>query len=339
MIGLLLRASGFGGDADGCLAIVLACCIGFGLYKCSHFRLRDCLCLKWCLRASGTDRFEDFELFLVVHEVIFTAATDMATVVRVSAGDQVVATEPNKRWFQQPLSILIEQGTETLEVDIMKPSGKKRLGTLALDIMDILETKGGYTERVFSVKSCHHGFVNPKVKLSIHLSESDEEMGLLGSIEVSEDHAGMMVQNHLRRVQQATSVRTDNPIEDRFSESELLSSACSGHLELLTSWGNKDKVWVLVKQVKGKKPFLGIWKERQEQEHGKEPEYRIELLKVKSVQAHPTQDACFLINEAIKHGPPRQHQFYRLDRSRDVWVQTLSLLIAQLRKKKGEGRK
>jgi len=341
MIGLLLRVSGLGGDSNGLLAIIFACCIGFGLYKCAQFRLRDCSCLKWCLRASGTDSFEDFELFVIVHEVVFTATEEKSTVVRLSAGDQVVATEPHKRWFQQPLSILIEQGTETLEVDIMNQSGKQRLGTLALDITDILETEGGYTERLFSVKSCRQGFTNPKVKMSVHVAESDEEVGLLGSIEVSEDHAGMMVREHLNKVQRAatSSHHPKDEIKERLSESCLLASACSGHLELLANWGSKDKVWVLVKQIKGKKPFLGVWKDRHDQENGKEPVYRIDLLKVTNVQPHPAQDACFVINEAVRDGPPRKYQFFRLDRSRDVWVQTLSLLIGQVRKKKEESRK
>mmetsp|Transcript_89406 Transcript_89406/g.224829 ORF Transcript_89406/g.224829 Transcript_89406/m.224829 type:complete len:357 (-) Transcript_89406:115-1185(-) len=349
MIGLVLRASGLGGDVGGggCVALLVALCVAFGLFKCSQCRMRDCPCLKWCLRAAGADSFEDFDLFVVVHEVLVSASDQTEMVVRVHAGEESATTEPHKRVFQQPMSIFVEQGTEKIEVEILDSWGTNRWAKTEVDIDEILKAEGGFRDRVFPMKSSRRGFAQPRVKLTMYKSGSgeDEEEGLLKNIEVSEDHAGMMVRDHLQKVQQAAALASEADGEGEtlmkraLSEIELLASACAGYVERLEGWGKKEKVWVAAQRDgKKKKHFFGVWRERRLQEEGEEPVEKLDLLKIKSVQADPRQDISFMIFEMQRDGSTKQHQFFRIDRARDVWVQTLALLIKEARDKKASAK-
>merc|ERR1719359_306787 len=97
-------------------------------------RMRDCTCVKRLLRWTGTDEFDDFELMILVHEAIFEHKdAKITTVVRVTAGAQTVSTDPNTNGiFQQPLHVLVEQGTDHIVVDLIDTRSRV-LATLPLD--------------------------------------------------------------------------------------------------------------------------------------------------------------------------------------------------------------
>merc|ERR1719409_1554855 len=92
------------------VASIVAIATLLGCVKCMHCRLRDCTCLKRFLRFSGHDRFDDFELMMLVHEAMFERReAKLTTVVRVTAGLHSVRTDPNSNGiFQQPLHITVE---------------------------------------------------------------------------------------------------------------------------------------------------------------------------------------------------------------------------------------
>merc|ERR1719316_1219782 len=124
-------------------AIFASVMVLFGCMKCAQCRLRDCACLKRFLRFSGHDRFDDFELMMLVHEAMFERKeVKLTTVVRVTAGLHSVRTDPNSNGiFQQPLHITVEQGTDQVVVDLMNMQGAT-LATLTLDVVDqILASK------------------------------------------------------------------------------------------------------------------------------------------------------------------------------------------------------
>lgn len=346
MIGLLLRTVGLETGATGCLAILVACCLAAGLYKCSQCRMRDCPCLKWCMLATGQDTFQDFNLFIIVHECFYTATdADLMTIVRITAGEQTASTDAHKRVFQQPMAVLIEQGTEKLEVEIMDSWGSHRWAKMELEMAEMLETlenEGGYREHTFNMKAVKRGFASPRIKLTIHKGKSEDvEKGLLSNIDVSEDHTGMMVLHHLQKVQEAEMLaRGSIPAEEEnsgkvLSVGALLDAACSGELELLGAWGAKNKVWVDVRsRPQVKRSYIGVWSDKKDWENRREPTHMIYLLRIRSVQAHPSMDDSFMINEVLRSGSIQQYTFFHVDRSRDVWVQTLSLLINNERESK-----
>jgi len=86
-----------------------------------------------------------------------------------------------------------------------------------------------------------------------------------------------------------------------------------------------------------RKTYLGLWSDKHDWEAEREPESKIALLRIKSVHAHPALDDAFLINEVTKsNGETRSYTFFHVDRSRDVWVQTLTLLINNERERKNK---
>merc|ERR1719456_1430679 len=96
-------------------------------------RLRDCPCIKKLLRFTGHDEFDDFELMILVHEAIFESKeAKMSTVVRVTAGSHTVSTDSNSNGiFQQPLHIMVEQGTDEIVIDLLDTRSRV-LATLPL---------------------------------------------------------------------------------------------------------------------------------------------------------------------------------------------------------------
>merc|ERR1719330_437580 len=113
--------------------------------------MRDCACIKRSLRLFCCDPYPDFDLFIIVHEVQFTAHSKLTTCVRVTAGRQTTATDLDKRGtFHQPLSLLIEQGTEEIEFDMMDDYSTV-LASLKLNVSDIMQTKKEINKKVYSM--------------------------------------------------------------------------------------------------------------------------------------------------------------------------------------------
>merc|ERR1719464_1415166 len=162
MIGLLLRGLGVGlfpceGLCVGIAGSIVAIC---GISSCMKFRMRDCTCIKKWMRMTGSDKFDDFEMMMLVHEVqCTTSKSKLTTLVRVTAGMQVVETdESNKGIFQQPLSIFVEQGTDVVNIELLNYRDRKVLAGLKLDIMkDILDRKEGRHEQTMPMKQKNKG--------------------------------------------------------------------------------------------------------------------------------------------------------------------------------------
>merc|ERR1719261_620057 len=103
----MMRSTMYTAGAIAALVVICGCCM-----RC---RMRDCACIKRCLRCIGVDKFDDFEMMVLVHEALYTAsAQKMSTLVRITAGGQTVSTDQNSKGnFQQPLTLFVEQGSAT----------------------------------------------------------------------------------------------------------------------------------------------------------------------------------------------------------------------------------
>merc|ERR1719253_268098 len=169
-----------------CFGAVAATTILCGFLKCCscRCRLRDCACVKRCLRVTGYDPFDDFELTVLVHEAQFERRqTKLTTVVRITCGRFKVTTDPSSKGvFQQYLQILVEQGTQNVVVDLLD-SGDRILATLKLNVMAaILQKKNSCEEELYNMKQKGKGVRNPKVKLTLVTQlASDMESGLLSN--------------------------------------------------------------------------------------------------------------------------------------------------------------
>lgn len=326
---------GFGScDIIGALlAPMLACCAIFGVYKCMNFHIRDCACMKRWFRMTGVDVFDDFELFVVAHEALYTASTHkLSTHVRLSAGRQKVSTDPSSKGiFQQPLSLLVEQGTDTILVELMD-SGSRILANLKFDVaQDILNNKEAIREKVFVMKQKNKGLINPRIKLTIRKESTFEEEGLLASVMTSASPATNMLLRDQLQKEVSRSQEDGRPL----SELELLARSCAGRLELFGDWGKIVSVFVAVLgPPQQKKHVLGVWEDQLQYQKGVRPKNEIDLMKVLSVQPDPARPEVFLVNSVKADKTRTLSTFRRVDRSRDVWVEMISLLIKKLREEK-----
>merc|ERR1712087_108019 len=119
------------------------------------------------------------------------------------------------------------------------------------------------------------------------------------------------------------------------SELDLLSSGCSGALEQIGSWGTREQVWFAVMcPPTVKKHSIGIWKSEEAFKAEAKPKEEIQLLKVLSVQPDAAEAGVFHLNYYTPDKVKTRATFRRVDRSRDVWVEVLGLLIEKIREDK-----
>jgi len=349
MIGLVCRLMGFGGGGGLCavvLGALVAICALFGINRCMRWRMRDCACIKRCMRASGADKFDDFEMMVHVHEVLYTPSkAKLSTMVRVTAGPHLVKTdEVSKGIVQQMLQIFVEQGTDVVLFELLDSRERKVLASMKLDTMkDILEVKGIVSEKIYTMKQKSKGVLNPRIKLTIvpH-SDSEVEKGLLANIghgTSSETSLMLRQQLHKATLVHKATLGACSSDEDAFkgfsSELDLLAKGCAGPLDMFGSWGSRTRVYVAVRGPPDmKRYFMGIWKDKSDFDKGVKPNPEIDLLRVMSVQPDPARTEVFMLQYLDQDKVKKKMQFRRLDRARDVWVEMFQLLIKQVHERK-----
>lgn len=350
MIGLIMRSLfGFGMDSS-CLMVaggaVVGLCAICGIYRCRNCRMRDCGCCKRCLRCTGIDTFDDFELLVVVHDAMFTGSSSKNNVcVRITAGMQSAATSENsKAVFHESLSILVEQGTDAVVVELWDVRERRGLASLKFDPKkDLLHSDDLEREKIYHMKQKAKGLLNPRVRLSVHLdTEEGMEKWLLQDVDMSRE-TDMMLRSQLQKAQanerargsrQEESGKDSSPGKE-LSKVELFAKGCAGPLDQFGSWGRRDSVWIAVRGPPDQKRYtLCIYKDESSCNKGGNPEVEVELLKVLSVQPDPARSEVFIINYLEKNKVKQRLTFSRIDRARDIWVEMLTLLITMIREDK-----
>mmetsp|Transcript_15259 Transcript_15259/g.43240 ORF Transcript_15259/g.43240 Transcript_15259/m.43240 type:complete len:350 (+) Transcript_15259:105-1154(+) len=323
-------------------ASALALC---GCYRFRNCRCRDFPCVKRILRWCGCDRFDDFSIVVVVHEALYSlAGSKNVMAIRLAAGRHKVSTdESNNGRFHQPLELFVEQGASDILVELVDARRKTTVASLKLDIMkDVLAPTEGYAtvrEREYAMKPKAKGIVNPRVRLTIRRDMlGAEEEGLLAGLGVSSPESTLMLREQLHKVaQQADTKRAAEP--QQLSELELLVRGVAGPLEAFGKWGRVDTVYVAARGPPAHKKFtLGIWSDQRAHDAAKPMLDELEILRIESVVADPSRDDVFLLSYIQPDKVRKRMTFRRVDRSRDVWVDMLSLLIRKIREER-EARK
>merc|ERR1719313_2197404 len=269
------------------------------------------------------DEFDDFELMILVHEVLYDKTKDKVnTTVRVTASAYVVETDSSSNGiFQQPLNITVEQGTESMVVELLE-RGANVVASLTLNVAgEILESSSN--EKVFPMKVKGKGIRNPRIKLTMAAEqEGDPEQGMLKG--VSSDVSNFV------RLHVGGEKGGQGDAADR-SELEVLLQACTGPLEVFEGLGNTRNVYVgIIGPPLSKKYAFGMWSDKHAFEAKKPPSLSIELLRVESVQTDPTRIHVFVINYFDTERVFKSMTLRRIDRARDVWVEILRLTVQKV---------
>jgi len=70
-----------------------------------------------------------------------------------------------------------------------------------------------------------------------------------------------------------------------------------------------------------------VWPSEAEFQAGKDPQEKINLLRVLSVQSEPTRPDVFVINFMVTRTQKQRLVMERIDRARDVWVEMLKICV------------
>lgn len=332
MIGLMLHIYQIPGAFcmyGGCISAILIFC---GLFS-YRGGCRDIGCFRRCLRWTGFDSFDAFELTMVVHEAHFEhrqRPEKTSTCIRVTAGCHTVTSDKSKNnVFQQPLSLYVDQGVYEIKLELLDGNEKPLARLTFSSITDILSQGCSSEKKDYEMKVNNRGIRKPIISLSMHVNrEVDEETGFLQRCDSGKDvtchEADWIVQ------QQMTTVKSSADNIDVVNEHAALISACAGPLELFKDNGCMERIHIGILGPPAVKNWqLGIWKEENDAIEKKDPIRTIALLKVSTVQADPGRGQVFVLHYYDKHRQAQQLTFRRIDRSRDAWVELLQRLITR----------
>eukprot|EP00929_Paragymnodinium_shiwhaense_P009837 TRINITY_DN114193_c0_g1_i1.p1 TRINITY_DN114193_c0_g1~~TRINITY_DN114193_c0_g1_i1.p1 ORF type:complete len:354 (+),score=100.64 TRINITY_DN114193_c0_g1_i1:151-1212(+) len=336
MIGFLLRTL-MGVYQLPCMLVGLgaalaAMCGCMTCLRCAKFKCRDLGCVRWCLRRSGHDKFDDFDLLVHVHEAKFECDRKMKVKVRITAGDQVAYTSSSKGIFQSTMNIFVEQGTNQLIVDLVTESDVL-LAQLKFGIeKDILnQTKKKNKEGVFPMKQKGKGLLNPSVRLTISTDFGDEEAGLLQGSALKDPETVFLMKQQLIQAEQEVSSKQGAKARESMHDLEVLMQACAGPVQVFGSFGGTDQRYVGVMGPPNSRRFvIGIWKSQQHfEELGKEV-LEVEILKIFSAQADPSRPDVFVVSYFDRDRVSKKLTCRIVDRPAKLWVDFIQLIIGKV---------
>jgi len=338
MIGFLLRGIT---SPLFCIAAVFGVCSICAC--CRRCNIRDCACIRWLFRKTGADPFDDFEAIFQVHECFHAGVTGQLQ-IRITAGrEQVITEKSSKGNFQETLTILIEQGTEYVTVDMMV--GRTVHATLELEVTEeiLTRTDNSADALTFTMDKVSKKIQDPGVKLTIFaVSEKDAESGLLAGPNMSSNFA---LNSHLAHAQAALAEKGGGggvssalaEVLDTESAGELqvidvLMAGSSGKVEIFSGFGSKKARYVEVEGPPKTRNFrLNLYKTPiKDQKKEEAPDKEIEILKIKSVYADAQKHNVFHISYVDSHKASHVLAMVASDRPAAVWVDTLVLLVEKV---------
>jgi hypothetical protein len=261
-------------------------------------------------------------------------ASSKHTFVRLTAGDHVVETDPNKEGiFQQPLNLTVEQGVTCIVFDVLTPS-KTLLATLPLEIADVIrkEKRGSLSEVSYNMRQKSKSIHNPKLKLTMIMS-GDEEQRLVSSGQ-RRHRSTMLFQDVVvqETIRQHMDKVKDEGADSTFAEIEALKQGCTGPLQIFEGLGGHSNVHVTVLgPPDSRKWMFAIYKNKEEMDNGRQALIEVDLMRVQSVQHDPARKQIFVISHMIDRRTSKEIRFKIVDRSRDVWVSFLKKTMERAR--------
>lgn len=312
--------------------------------------MRNCSCIRWWLRTTGSDKFDDFDLFVQVHDISTGSPPGSSKYyVRLQAGDQDVSTTKQKKSFHEVLSILIEQGTETLDIALMGDNGSV-LAYSSIDIDDIL-AEGQSDQKTYHLTRKSKHVSAPTVTMTLFASTPGDTEDALADVGSGGDmETTFLMRQHLAQVQQQVQASGESGagagsrgsiIGMDNTEHEVLTvlmQSCSGPVSIFGTLGVCKKRHIHIKGPPAIRRYvIGIWKDEKEVDKNA-AETEIELTKVTNVACDPQKPDHFHINY-IESKVSRSMTLRTSDRNAKVWVESLMLLITRVRALKNHEKK
>jgi hypothetical protein len=215
---------------------------------------------------------------------------------------------------------------------------------------DVLKGKSLGQKRTFAMKEVSKDVVEAKLAVTFkEYKETDEEEGLLvkellvGVDDGMDAETKIMMQAHLAKSQQdLIEDRSDGSADlpPHIQKMRLIAKGCSGAVQVVGSWGAKTEQYLAVEGPPKKKKFrLALWSNKSDFDKGNEPDKEIQLLRVRGVAPHPQSDQAFVVSHFLTPERKEDLLVYSMDRNRQVWVESLSLLVKMVHEIRSDNKK
>jgi len=327
---------------------LLACFAACFLCRCwQNFRIRHCKVIKKLFLATGYDPFPDTFMNVMISKVRFNSVGKLGMMVRITAGDEVVQTQVSfDKTFREGFRLFIAQGTHEVVVELVDENQSTVYASISLDPdMDIKvgNDPPGFDEQELvmdeapldgvQVSSC-------KILMAFfgrNYFAEDKFEGILSHVKDSER---VLVEQSLLKTyeEQAGSYGSADSADALGDEEkaqptnfEIVVGSCSGPVYLYGYLGKKRKVFLSITgpPVSGEWQ-LGVWDSEESFKKGGDAQEKINLLRVVSVQAEPSRTDVFTILFMVTRTQRQKLVLERIDRSRDVWVEMLKVLVSYI---------
>lgn len=347
--------------------ILLALCSICGMKKVvKEFNMRSWCGIGELLRAAGIDKHETFHLSMIIDKVQYVEP--ISTAIRIHSSYHTVHTEmaTSTAGFHQTLTVEVPQGTSEIVIELVDDFKKSGfLASKKISVDEVLRLAQEAEKTVVVLKRKKGKMTqDPQVFISF-CADSDGEEDEVNLDGVNLGHLSPEMQMKLqqaKREQRRSKNKKkseddsgDDPEPSRASQSSdkltLLSSTCSGPLSKHDKMARTSEYFFAVYQAgRDTAPHaykaeskaaivswcLGWWKEKGDYDNKEKPVGCVSMLRVTNVYPVPDKPNVFCIRHVLKSRDKEDMFLSRVDRSRDVWVESVHLFIEQLRSSRQE---
>jgi len=334
---------------------------------CCGCKMRDCRCIKRCLRCCCIDRFDDFHLMIAIEEIAYPSEAAIPVLVEFSAGRNSERTPlSSSRTPGDQFVLFVEQGTVFLKVTL-RGKNDQVLGTKMEAMREILEEADhGVHQESFDIETTLEEAPTITVGVAFRIyhdvstnrdpnSDLEKKMALMMQCrlahfdlpaEAERVASGIISEQQAAGLDVQVLPRGIVTAQPSLSSFGNLMLACHGLVDIFTSWGAPETVYLGVKGPPSIRRFaLCIFPDADAFTENNDCSKEIELVKIQSIHRDPSRDDVFAVvysrsSKSADFGlGDVEVAFRKVDRSRDEWVEMLRHLVVEYREQKLQRRK
>eukprot|EP00746_Dinoflagellata_sp_MGD_P018038 gnl/MRDRNA2_/MRDRNA2_141755_c0_seq1.p1 gnl/MRDRNA2_/MRDRNA2_141755_c0~~gnl/MRDRNA2_/MRDRNA2_141755_c0_seq1.p1 ORF type:complete len:549 (-),score=103.09 gnl/MRDRNA2_/MRDRNA2_141755_c0_seq1:3-1649(-) len=344
------------------LLIVVAFWFLCGMKKqMKDFNFRSWFGIGDFLLAAGIDKYRTFHLSLIIDKVHYME--DLSTAVRITAGRNTVSTNKATSVYgiHETLTIAVAQGTHEIVVELVDdPKKNTHLAVKKITIDEVCRLAQEVEKTVLVLKRKGKKLSqDPQLFITFctdGAEDEEEDDDTLMGVNIGNLSAEMQLK--LKEAKKAEKGRrtsggdkSESDDAEKPSKLQFLSTTCRGPLSKHDHFARTSDYYFAVYQAgKDTAPkayngnskaaivswCLGWWKDEGDFKKEDRPVGCVSMLRVTNVYPVPDKPNVFCIRHVLKSREKEDMFLSRVDRSRDVWVESVHLFIEQLRQSRAE---
>lgn len=315
-------------------------------------------CLGKALQSVGIGVQYIGKLTVVVHNAVTVDKAAMGGVVRLSCGRSSVQLEGETGDREEIVDLEIPKNEKHLSIEWVKRSKGTCLAITKLKIEDILGFAETGERRTVALHAKNIA-VDPIVSVTFEMEfykENESESEADSRHRLTKDppdksHKKKSVKSDRHSLSERPHAKKSHhaqPSErNHHEELTMLALGVRGPVVKQQAMGKETNLYLAVYQGAGRDAipktmhpdpkdawkfwYIGWWNSKSSFENSEKPDQCIDVLRVSTVHAIPEKDSDFCVRWLDVNKEKQQMFLSKVDRSRDVWVESLHLFITELR--------